>query len=406
MTASTLLLYITAALLLQVAVGVAIALARRHASQNSPTAAASAGSARPAPPALRDFRVVRREFADPSETQCSFHLAPVDGQALPPFEPGQFLTFTLDVPDEAGAASAVTRCYSLSDSPDGSAYRVTIKRVPNGRSSGFFHDRVQVGDILRARPPAGHFTLEPDHSLPVVLVAGGIGITPLFPMLRALMSETPARAVHFYYGVRRAAEGAFRAELEALRAAHPSLRLHWVYSQPDSTDDLGAPNMHRGRIDIALLKRTIPHGLHHFYICGPASMLNDLVPALQDWGVPATHIHFEAFGPSTVKLRTAANGADDANAATHAVAATPIEIEFRASGRTLVWDGRESNLLEFAERHAVSVQSGCRSGSCGSCETKLLSGEISYANTPDHDITPGSCLLCVGRPVTSVTLEA
>ena len=154
MTASTLLLYITAALLLQVAVGVAIALARRHTNQKSATAAASAGSVRPAAPALREFRVVRREYADPSGTQCSFHLAPVDGQALPPFEPGQFLTFTLKVPDEAGAASAVTRCYSLSDTPDGSAYRVTIKRVPNGRSSGFFHDRVQVGDILHARPPA------------------------------------------------------------------------------------------------------------------------------------------------------------------------------------------------------------------------------------------------------------
>lgn len=403
MTASTLLLYITAALLLQVAIWVAIVLSRRNAAQASPVAAASAGSPRPAPPALREFRVVRREYADTSGTQCSFHLAPADGLTLPPFEPGQFLTFTLDVPDETGTATAITRCYSLSDTPDGSAYRVTIKRVPNGRSSGFFHDRVHVGDILRAKPPAGHFTLEPDHSLPIVLIAGGIGVTPLFPMLRALMSQTRARPVHFYYGIRRAAEAAFRTELEALRAAHPQLRLHWVYSQPDATDDAAAPNVHRGRIDIALLKRTIPHGLHHFYICGPAAMLNDLVPALQGWGVPATHIHFEAFGPSTVSLRTAT---DDAEEATHAVAATPIEVEFRTSGRSLVWDGRESNLLEFAERNAVEVPSGCRSGSCGSCETKLLAGEIRYAAPPDHDITPGFCLLCIGRPVTSVALEA
>ena len=400
MTASTLLLYITAALLLQVAVGVAIAMSRRSARTTEGDAAANTAATRRPSSALREFRVVRREYADPARTQCSFHLAPVDGQALAPYEPGQFLTFSLGIPAEAGSATRVTRCYSLSDLPDPSAYRVTIKRVPDGQSSGFFHDHVKVGDLVQARPPAGHFTLEPDHSLPVVLIAGGIGITPLFPMLRALLSHAPARTVHFYYGIRRAGEAAFRAELEALRAAHPQFHLNWVYSQPEAADDLAAANVHRGRIDIALLKRTIPHGLHHFYVCGPSSMLNDLVPALQDWGVPATHIHFEAFGPSTVKLRT------EANELARDVAATPIEVEFRASGRSLVWDGREPNLLEFAERHAVAVQSGCRSGSCGSCETKLLAGEISYAATPDHDIAPGFCLLCVGRPVTSVALEA
>lgn len=399
MTAPTLLFYITAALLLQVIVGIAVALARRGGVAGD-SAATPTVAPRREPPALREFRVIRREYADPAGTQCSFHLEPVDGQPLSPFQAGQFLTFSLSPPNAAGASTPITRCYSLSDTHDPSAYRITVKRVPNGQSSGYLHDRIKAGDLLWARGPAGHFTLDPDTATPVVLIAGGIGITPLFAMLRALLSQPSDRAVHLYYGIRTASEAAFRMDLEALRAAHSNLSLNWVYSRLDSAEGTDPVGVHRGRIDVALLKRTLPHGLHHFYVCGPASMLNDLVPALREWGVPSSHVHYEAFGPSTVNLNP------NADAPAEGVATTAVDVEFRSSGRSLSWDGRDANLLEFAERNAVVVPSGCRSGSCGSCETKLLSGEVRYAATPDHDIAPGHCLLCVGRPVTSVALEA
>ncbi len=399
MTAPLLLLYITAALLAQVVAGIAFALSRRHLRTQPPPEVAGQAGRRPSPP-LRAFRVVQREYADPARTQCTFRLEPVDGLPLEPFQAGQFLTFSLQIPDPSGAALAITRCYSLSDIADGSPYRITVKRIPGGKSSEYFHDRISVGDIVRAKPPAGHFTLDPDTATPVVLIAGGIGITPLFPMLRALLLQSSVRPVHLYYGIRRATEGAFRTELEALRTAHANLTLHWVYSQPDTTGDEDSTGAHRGRVDLPLLKRTLPHGLHHFYICGPSSMLNDLVPALRDWGVPSSHIHFETFGPSTVNLGV---GED---VASRDPLATPIHVEFRVSGRSLAWDSDAASLLEFAERHSVAVQSGCRSGSCGSCETRLLAGEVRYARTPDHDIAPGFCLLCVGRPSTSVALEA
>jgi ferredoxin len=83
-----------------------------------------------------------------------------------------------------------------------------------------------------------------------------------------------------------------------------------------------------------------------------------------------------------------------------------MEVRFQRSGRTLTWDGKDTSLLDFAERHGVEVESGCRSGGCGSCETRLLEGAVQYEHAPDHDVAPDHCLLCVGRPSSPLVLEA
>jgi ferredoxin len=153
-------------------------------------------------------------------------------------------------------------------------------------------------------------------------------------------------------------------------------------------------------VNVDLLRSTLPHGRHRFYVCGPTPMMESLVPALADWGVARTDIHYEAFGPASVRF---AHGTE--SECVTALAA-PVEVQFRRSGRTLAWEGREESLLEFAERHGVEVESGCRSGSCGTCETKLFSGEVRYAQNPGHVIAPGHCLLCVGLPASALVLEA
>lgn len=409
MTATELLGLITAALLLQLAVGVVVVLRRRSA------AALSAPQPAPVPTrprselaweGWREFRVVQRSFEDAARSQCSFYLQPVDGQPLPAFRPGQFLTFSLE---GAEAARSITRCYSLSDRPDPAHYRVTIKRVPAppdhpewrpGLSSNHFHDRIQVGDVLRVKAPSGHFFLDPDPAVPVVLIGGGIGITPMMSMLRWCVDHQPQRPVHLFYGLRHGGEHAFKAQLEAIAAAHPALQLHVVYSRPAPADVLGRDFQHQGHVDVELLRRTLPHGRHQFYLCGPPSLMQALVPALAAWGVPVADIHFEAFGPASVKLP----GAPAAPAM--AAPAVGVEVKFQRSGRTLAWDGRDASLLDFAERHGIAVESGCRSGGCGSCETRLIDGSVHYEHTPDHDVSAGHCLLCVGRPATSLVLEA
>lgn len=414
MTAAELLGLIVAALLLQLAVAIGVSLWRRRLVTVAPNpAAASATGSRPdsAWQGWRGFQVAQREFEDAAQSQCSFYLQPVDGQPLPAFKPGQFLTFALDVTprisDGPAIARAITRCYSLSDRPESARYRVTIKRVPAppghpefdpGLSSNHFHDRVQVGDILRVKAPAGHFFIDPDPSVPAVLIGGGIGITPMMSMLRWCMTEQPQRVVHLYYGLRNSGEHAFKQQLDAMAASHPALRLNIVYSRPGEADVLGRDYQHQGHVDVELLRRTLPHGRNQFYVCGPPAMMKPLVPALAAWGVPIADLHYEAFGPASVKLPGAPEAAASAVAA--------VEVRFQRSGRTLTWDGRDASLLDFAERHGIEVESGCRSGGCGSCEARLLEGTVQYEHAPDHDVAAGHCLLCVGRPSSPLVLEA
>lgn len=416
LTTLQLLSAILGALFLQVILGAGIAIWRRSRQAVEPPPPATLPSAvagAAAWPGTRAFRVSARAFEDPDQSQCSFYLQPVDGQPLPDFRPGQFLTFVLQVPGGAGAGErrAVTRCYSLSDAPAPDHYRVTIKRVPPpsdrpdlppGVSSNHFHDHVQVGDVLQVKAPSGHFYMDADPTVPAVLVAGGIGITPMMSMLRWCLAHLPERDVCLYYGLRQGKEHAFKAQLEALAVAHPRFKLHVVYSRPAATDVQGRDYQHLGHVDLALLQQTLPHGRHKFFICGPAAMMESQVPALAEWGVPAADVHFEAFGPASVRQAGRATQAPGA-AATPAVA---LEVRFKRSGRTLVWDGLDANLLEFAERHGVDVDFGCRSGSCGSCETRQLGGTVDYAQRPDHDTAPGHCLLCVGRPTSDLVLEA
>ncbi len=129
-------------------------------------------------------------------------------------------------------------------------------------------------------------------------------------------------------------------------------------------------------------------------------MMESLVPAIVAWGVPVSDVHFEAFGPATVRLP------QTAETVIAPQASMAVDVQFRRSGRTVVWDGSDASLLDFAERNGIAVDSGCRSGSCGSCETKVVSGEVSYLNQPDYDIAPGACLLCVGKPADALVLEA
>jgi ferredoxin-NADP reductase len=355
---------------------------------------------------------VRREFEDAAQSQCSFHLQAVDGVPLTPFQPGQFLTFSLKMPDDvagtSGGARTLTRCYSLSDRPDEAGYRITVKRalapadrpeLPPGLSSSYFHDRVHEGDVLQVKAPSGHFFIDLDASVPAVFIAGGIGITPMLSMLRWCIEEQPERLLHLYYGVRCSADHAFKSLLEDLSVAHPTFKLNVVYGSPGVDDVLNRDHHQVGYVDLALLRRTLPHGRHQFYVCGPPLMMQSLVPALREWGVQPDDIHFEAFGPASVRPTGPVSNEP-------AVATTPfIEVRFSRSGRTLAWDGQDANLLDFAERQGLAVDSGCRTGSCGTCQTRLLSGVVTYVDKPDYDIPEGHCLLCVGKPLAAVVLD-
>ena len=358
---------------------------------------------------FRTFRVDRKVAEDAAQSICSFYLMPEDGQPLPPFKPGQFLTFRLDIPTATGGTEQFVRCYSLSDAPRPDCYRVSIKRMlppvgshfPPGRSSTYFHDLVTAGSLLQVRAPTGHFHIDRSDA-PVVLIAGGIGITPMLSMLNWCLSEQPGREVWLFYGVRNSRELVMKAHLEALAAAHADFHLRLCFSDPLPEDVAAQNHQHRGRIDVGLLRIQLPLRPYHFYICGPTPMLESLVPALEDWGVLDARIHFEAFGPSSIKRRQpAAVAVPQAE-----VMANEVVVTFAKSGKQFPWQPAASNLLEFAESHGIAVDFGCRAGSCGTCQTAIRTGEVAYRQPPDYDPEPGTCLLCSCTPKTDVTLEA
>lgn len=404
MTALPLLGYIAAALALQILLAVAITLWRRPVSAPRPVETVALGAVQAAWEGLRDFRVTARTFEDPAQTQVSFALAPADGAPLAPFRPGQFLTLSLAVagPD---APARVLRCYSLSDIPDPAQYRITVKRalappgvpdLPAGIASGWLHDAAQIGAIVQVRAPSGQFVFTPDPNAPPVFIAGGCGITPILPMVRTALADQPDRAAHLYYGVHAGPDHAFKAVLEQLAQDHPGFDLHILYADPAPGDVQGRDYDQPGVVTLDLLRQTLPFGRHAFYICGPDPMLQVLSAALIGWGVAATDIHRESFGLQSAAPKPLAP----------ATSGPVLAVAFRRSGRTLEWAGQDANLLDFSERQSIAVDAGCRVGSCGTCETRLIAGRVVYAVKPDFDISPGHCLLCVGTPATALELDA
>lgn len=425
MTTGTLAFIILIAILAQVAAFVVIGLFRRRrthrnlgarlsdtqvnsVAEEPPRAARKPAAFAPAWEGFREFSVVRREYEDGNRSICSFYLVPIDASPLPAFRPGQFLTFRLQIEDPvSGDTKNVVRCYSLSDRPRADHYRVSIKRVlappdrpelPPGVSSNFFHDHVKVGTRLLVKAPSGHFHLLENEDVPIVLIAGGVGITPMLSILNTVLNSGVNREILLFYGVRNGGEHIMKAHLQSLADAHKNFHLHVCYSSPSENDLQGVDYQHRGRVDIALLRATLKLMRYQFYVCGPKPMMESMVPALAEWGVDEGDIHYESFGPATLIKHEKASKEE--------MAAQPITVTFSKSGKTVPWAPSIDSLLEFAEANGIDVASGCRAGSCGSCQTPIKAGEVDYNQQPDADVAPGHCLLCISTPKSNLTLDA
>lgn len=351
--------------------------------------AGAAATAAPAPvssvfapasaPAWRPLRIAK--IVNEARAIRSLHFEPADGGALPAYEAGQHLTLRVALP---GSEAPSIRSYTLSDAPGGTHFRITVKR--EGRVSAWLHDHAQAGMTLDAQMPRGRFAFDLASPRPAVLVSAGIGITPMIAMLRrALADDQPLRRVVFVHGAREAADRPFAAELARIAAADERLSLHWFDSHPHDGSAAQA-----GRIDIAQLKRLLTFDDYDFYLCGPSAFMRDLYDGLRALNVPDERIRFEAFGPSSV-ARSATRPS-----ATPAAASVPVV--FRRTGREAAWTPADGTLLEFAEGQRVDVPSECRSGSCGTCATRVLSGAVDYEQAPDATVEHGCALLCVARP--------
>ncbi|MEO8499172.1 MAG: 2Fe-2S iron-sulfur cluster-binding protein [Planctomycetota bacterium] len=356
--------------------------------------------------------VVDRKVTE-AEGICSFYLVAHDRKPLPTFKPGQYLTFRLNIP---GRDKPVVRCYSLSDGPHPKQYRVTIKRVgsppdapsvPPGLISNYFHEQLSEGDILDVQAPRGNFFLDPELDRPAVLIAGGVGVTPLLSMVNSIVATRSSRQIVFFYGVKDRSEHAFKEALERVLEQQSNIRLVVAYSRPSPEDELneGRDFQHTGRVDVSLIKSYLDSTNYQFYICGPAAMMETLNKQLLKWGVAEQDIHSEAFGAATVSkaiTKPLVSGAMTPRSSDSSGAS----ITFAKSGKTCVWSLRAGNLLALAEANGVRIDSGCRAGNCGTCVVAVKSGKVSYAVEHGAELEAGTCLTCIAAPDGNVVLDA
>ena len=358
---------------------------------------------------FRKFEIVKKEVE--AQDICSFYLAPHDRRPLPPFKPGQFLTFKLAIP---GQKKDVIRCYSLSDSaynPD--TYRLTVKRVPPprdnpdappGLSSNFFHDQVNENDIIDVKAPSGAFYFDLTRPHPSVLIGGGIGLTPVLSMVNSMIDSGYKHETWFFYGVRNSAEHAMKDHLQKLSDEHDWLNMYVCYSDPADGDVEGVDHRHTGRVGVELFKQLLPSNNYDFYMCGPPPMMNAVVSDLEEWGVPEERIHFEAFGPASVKkVKEAHNENEEASADANQT----YTVKFTKSGKEVEWNADCDTLLDLAEENDIIMDSGCRAGNCGTCTTAIKSGDIDVIQDDvGADCEKGSCLVCVSIPKSNLELDA
>ncbi len=364
--------------------------AAQGASGNRGLAPPSSGP--PAWAGLRPFRVA--DVVRESRSISSFVLEPVDGEPLPAFRPGQYLTVRVR-PD--GAPRALLRSFSLSAAPDPHRYRLSIKR--EGIVSGHLHDWVAPGDTIEVGAPRGLFTLDPgDADGPVVLLSAGVGATPVLSMLENLAAEGGEREVWWLHGARSRAEHAFAAEARRHVGALPRARSHVRYSRPDPSDVPGRDYDAEGRLGVeALVDLDVPRGAQ-YYVCGPAAWMRTLSAGLLTWGVAPERIHTERFGSEPLE------GAEHSPHPPPGEAGDGPEVAFTTSGLTVRWDPAFGSLLELAEACDVPVAWSCRTGVCHRCESGLIDGKVSYLPDPLEPPEDGRALICCSQPASNVAL--
>ena len=341
----------------------------------------------------RQLRVTR--IVDESSSIRSFYFEPDDGAGLPGFEAGQHLPVRICV--TAGEAPLV-RTYSLSGAPSDSFFRISVKR--DGVVSSHLHDRVKVGDLIEARAPQGRFTVQAEEYRPLVLLAAGVGITPMLSMLREVIYQGErirrTRPTWFIQSARTLAELGFRDELYELAVrAKDKVRALRVLSQPETHARVGEHYEMAGRIDVELLKALLPLDDYDFYLCGPGPFTQALYDGLRKLRIGDGRIHAETFGPSTLVRQR-----DQLTPAVEQVpaASIPVKVLFTGSSKEARWEPGSGSLLELAESRGLNPDFSCRGGSCGTCRTKLVSGQVHYLNLPAEMPAEGEVLICCAVP--------
>jgi ferredoxin-NADP reductase/DMSO/TMAO reductase YedYZ heme-binding membrane subunit len=317
----------------------------------------------------------------------TFRLVPPRGGALPfHYLPGQYLTFTLDIDGRK-----VRRSYTIASTPSRPSYcEVTIKREDLGLVSRHMHDSVKEGNLLQIAASSGKFTFTGNEENRIVLLAAGVGVTPLMSILRYLTDRNWDGRIDMIYSCKTAREIIFRDELDDLRRRFSNFHLTITLTRPEDGNWDGPV----GRIDAGLLQRTIPDLTNvPFYFCGPSEMLSATSSLLRQLGVAESNIRKESFGS---RFSSPTGG----SAAEHT-------ITFSRSKKAAKIGGNRP-ILALVEELGIEIDTECRSGICGRCKCRMTAGSVEMETQDaldDSDRSAQIILLCQSRALEDVTVE-
>jgi ferredoxin-NADP reductase len=293
----------------------------------------------------------------------------------------------------------MNRSYSISSSPTQREYvDLTIRREPRGAVSRHIDDLVKVGDKIEAGGPVGKFTFTGKEADSIVLISGGVGITPMVSITRYLTEQSWAGEIFFIYVCRTPVDLIFADEITLLQRRNPKLRVMIAMSRPQGTDWKGP----RGHLTKELLKQTVPNiASRRIHLCGPPTMMDSTKAILAELGVPPEQVKTEAFG--TPKPAPAAAG----TAKLTAPATGPL-VTFSKNNKSSKIHV-DQTILELSEELGIGIEFSCRVGTCGVCKVKMTSGEVDMAvddALDADDKTTGIILACQAKPKSEVAVEA
>jgi uncharacterized protein len=329
---------------------------------------------------------VDKESADVN----SYYLIDPKDVPLPCSQPGQHIL--LERPAIKGLEKDF-RCYSLSDDCLAGYWRISVKKNSNypGSVSRWLHEEVSVGEILRVRGPSGAFFLRPEPNRSVVLASAGVGITPMLPMILESIRRG-IETIQIFAQFRDVAHMPFAESLLNLAEQYPKLNMNiWVSHLPKRVNNTGTSPFYEGKFQAShLIKSVGNRDMADFYLCGPEAWQSSLTSELVEAGIAKDHISFELFQEKERKP----------------VNIVPRSVHFKSTGTVAQFENSFSSLLGCASKNQVALDSGCRTGACGSCAVRLLQGRVRYTRTPQYPIKQNEILPCVCIPETDLVIDA
>jgi ferredoxin-NADP reductase len=373
------------------------------AAEGSPPSPATTSPAGPetasVPPVTANWRGQLRMGSIVTETPSvkTLRLLPSSNDRFLPFTfvPGQFLNLSFWI-----GGARMNRSYSISSSPTQREYvELTVRREPRGAVSRHIDDLLKVGDQIEAGGPVGRFTFTGIEADSIVLIAGGVGITPMMSIIRYLTERSWSGDIYFIYTCRTPADFIFADEVAALQRLNPKLRVAVTISSAEGTDWKG----HRGRVTKEWLTQTVPDlASRTTHLCGPPAMMDAIKAIFTELAIPPDRLKTEAFG--TPRPAPAAAGT---TAKPTAPATGPL-VTFSKNNKSARIH-IDQTILELSEELAIGIEFSCRVGTCGVCKVKMTSGEVEMAveDALEPDDKANSIILaCQAKPKVDVTVEA